>query len=262
MIYEESEIKDLLNCEHCVQPYGEYYPPRILLCCQKTMCYKCVQLIENQAKNNKYKCISCKKEATIPDDGYMVNNVVAKLIAKKPTEIPRGPEAEKLKQNLRDLEILVNKLLFETENGEYLITEDCRELRRQVQLAKEQKIEEINKHCDALLLKIDTYEQKCLRKYKEINESKKKATELIESANDTIQKQNAYLRQLKIDVKDIIASNEKIDELRAQIEKERKSMNKTMFNNHIMKFEANKTTINEEFLGKLNYQNIEFTVNI
>ena len=41
MIYPE---KDLLNCEHCVQQYGEYYPPRILLCCQKTMCYKCVQL--------------------------------------------------------------------------------------------------------------------------------------------------------------------------------------------------------------------------
>ena len=262
MMYAESEIKDLLNCENCVQPYGEYYPPRILPCCQKTMCYKCVQLIENQAKNNKYKCISCNKEAIIPDDGFIVNNAVVKLIAKKPTEIPRGPEAEKLKQNLRDLEILVNKLIFEKDNGEYLITEDCRELRRQVQLAKEQKIEEINKHCDALLLKIDTYEQKCLNKYKEINESKKKAAELIKSVNETIQKQNAYLRQLKIDFKNIIAGNEKIDELRAQIEKERQRLNKTMFNNHIMKFEANKTTINEEFLGKLNYQNIEFTVNI
>ena len=146
MIYEESEIKDILNCEHCFQPYGEYYPPRILLCCQKTMCYKCVQLIENQAKNNKYKCISCNKEATIPDDGFMLNKTLVKLIAKKPTEIPRGSEAEKLKQNLRDLEILVNKLLFETENGEYLIFEDCRELKRQVQSAKEEKIEEINKH--------------------------------------------------------------------------------------------------------------------
>jgi hypothetical protein len=36
---------------------------------------------------------------------------------------------------------LVNKLIFEQENGEHLITEDCQELRRQVQLAKEEKIE-------------------------------------------------------------------------------------------------------------------------
>ena len=31
----------------------------------------------------------------------------------------------------------------------------------QVQLVKEEKIEEINKDCDALFLKIDTYEEKC-----------------------------------------------------------------------------------------------------
>ena len=262
MIYEESEIKDILNCEHCFHVYDEYHPPRILLCCQKTICFKCVQLIERQAKNNKYKCISCNKESTIPEDGFIVNNALAKLISKKPTEIPRGPEAEKLKQNLRDLENQVKKLLFDMDNGEYLITEDCRELRRQVQLAKEEKIEAINQNCDALLLKIDANEQKCLCKYKEMDESKKKANELIKSVNKTIQIQNAYLRQLKIDDKDIIASNQKIDELRTQIEKERKNMKKVMFDNQTMKFEANKATINEPFLGRLIYQNIELSVTI
>jgi hypothetical protein len=34
--------------------------------------------------------------------------------------------------------------MFEMENGEYIITEDCRELRRQVQLVKEEKMEKIN----------------------------------------------------------------------------------------------------------------------
>jgi len=96
---------------------------------------------------------------------------------------------------------LVNKLIFEQENGEHLITEDCQELRRQVQLAKEEKIEEINKHYDALFLKIDTYEEKCRRNYKEMNDAKKKANELIKSVNESIQQQNAYLRQLTIDGK-------------------------------------------------------------
>jgi hypothetical protein len=77
--------------------------------------------------------------------------------------------------------------IFEIENGEYLITEDCRELRRQVQLAKEEKIEEINKHCDALILKLDAYEERCKSKYKEMNESKKKANELIKFVNELIQ---------------------------------------------------------------------------
>jgi hypothetical protein len=76
------------------------------------------------------------------------------------------------------------KLLFEMENGEYLITEDCRELRRQVQLTEEEKIEEINKHCDALILKIDAYEERCKSKYKEMNQQKQKANELIKSVNE------------------------------------------------------------------------------
>ena len=59
-----------------------------------------------------------------------------------------------------------------------------RRLKIQVQLAKEEKIEEINKHCDALFFKIDTYEDKCISKYKEMNEQKQKANELIKSVNE------------------------------------------------------------------------------
>ena len=34
---------------------------------------------------------------------------------------------------------LVNKSTYEKDNGDFLITEECKELRRQVQLAKEEK---------------------------------------------------------------------------------------------------------------------------
>ncbi len=59
-----------------------------------------------------------------------------KLKTKRPKEISRGLEADKLKKNLRDLENLVEKLLFEIENGE----DWCKELKRQVQMAKEEKM--------------------------------------------------------------------------------------------------------------------------
>jgi len=260
MIYEESEIKELLNCEHCYQPYGEYYSPRILPCCGKTICFVCDQLTENQIKHNKYKCIACNKEETIPCNGFLVNNVVVKLLAKQPKEISSGNEAEKLKQNICDLEVLVNKLIFEQENGEHLITEDCQELRRQVQLAKEEKIEEINQQCDLLFIKIDTYEKTCISKYKEMNDAKKKANELIKSVNESIQQQNAYLRQLKIDDNETSECNQKMDELKKQIEKERKIIKKSMFDNQIMKFEVNVTQLNGEILGKLILREFDFTV--
>jgi hypothetical protein len=260
MIYEVSQIIELLTCENCSQPFDEYYPPRMLPCCGKTICYTCVQLTKKQVKNNEFKCIVCNKDETIPKNGFQVDRTAARLIAKKPKEISRGQEAEKLKQNICDLDKLVKKLIFEMDNGEYLITEDCQELRRQVQLAKEEKIEEINQQCDLLFIKIDTYEKTCISKYKEMNDAKKKANELIKSVNESIQQQNAYLRQLKIDDNETSECNQKMDELKEKIEKERKNIKKSMFDNQIMKFEVNVTQLNEEILGKLILRKFDFTV--
>ena len=260
MIYEETEIIDLLKCENCFEAYDEYYPPRILPCCEKTICYKCVQKTDKQVKNNKFRCILCNKEELLPNNGFMVNQLAVKFLAKKPKEISRGKEAERLKKTLYDLENLVGKLLFEMDNGEYLITEDCKELRRQVQLAREEKIEEINQKCDALFIKIDSHEEYCKSKYKESKKSKLKANELIELVNESIQKQHAYLRQLTIDDKDTIAFNKNMDELKVRIEIERKNLKKTMFGNQIMKFKANKSSISEEFIGNLIQDAMDFSV--
>jgi hypothetical protein len=42
-----------------------------------------------------------------------------------------------------------------------------------------------------------------------------------------------------------------MNEFKTQIEKERTIIKKSMYGNHIMKFEANKTATDEEILGKL-----------
>ena len=251
MFFEPAEITDLLNCENCSQQYGEYYPPRILPCCGKTICYKCVKLNEQESKENKFKCIACNEYETMPNNGFQINSIVVKLIAKQPKEISRGHEAEKLKQNVRDLEAQVKKLLFEMNNGDYFIREDCNELRVQVQLVKEEKIREIDQLCDALLKKIDAYEEMSLLKYKENIEKHQQTNELINLVNDSIKQQNAYLMQLKIDDKETITCNETMNELKEKIEKESKTLKKLMFDNQIIKFEANLTSVDEEFLGKL-----------
>jgi len=260
MIYEESEIKDLLKCEHCSRPYDEYDTPKMLPCCGKTICNTCLQLTEEQVNNNKFKCIACNKDETKPYNGFQVNQLAVNFLRKRPKEISRGLEADKLKKNLIDLDVLVSRLIFEMDNGEHLIAEDCKELKRQVQLVKEEKIEEINKHCDALFLKIDTYEEKCKNKYKEMNESKKKANELIKTVDESIQQQNAYLRQLKIDEKETMECNQKMEELIEKIENERKNIKNTMYGNQVIKFQENKKPIDEEILGKFFYQTFEFTV--
>ena len=94
-----------------------------------------------------------------------------------------------------------------------------------------------------------------------MNESvKQKANKLIKSVNESIKKQNEYLKQLMIDENEAIKCNQKMDELKAKIEEERKNIKKSMFDNQIMKFETNTATIGEEFLGKLMQHTFDFTV--
>ena len=100
MFYEQSDITEVLSCEHCLQAYDAYFSPKILPCCTKTVCNTCIQLIEKQVKENKYKCICCNEVEMMPKKGLQIDLTAARLIEKQPKEIPRGPEADKLKQNL------------------------------------------------------------------------------------------------------------------------------------------------------------------
>ena len=257
----QSEIEDLLNCEHCFEPFEEHYQPIILPCCDKTICNTCVQQIEKQAKENKFECIACNQVEMMPKNGFqVVSEPNTQLMANHAREKLRGQEAEKLKQNLHDLENKINKLMFEIDDGECSIRKDCNRLRKQVQLAKENKIAEINKHYEGLLKKIDTFEEKLVRKYKEMNISKQQDNEFVRLVNESIQQQKDYLMQLKINDKETKACNEKIDDLKTKIEKERKNIKKTIFNNQYMKFEANTTSLDEASLGKLIQDTFDFDV--
>ena len=173
-------------------------------------------------------------------------------------------DTDRLKQNIIHLKRLINRLLFQKENGDHLIKEDSKELRRQVQLAKKEKIEEINRLCDSLFLKIDIYEKKCKCncKCKEINDSNKRANELIKSANESIHQQKAYLRQLKIDEKETVECNQMMYEMKKKIKKERKFMTNLIFGNEAMKFKPNSNSNDEEFIGELVHQKFELLVSI
>ncbi len=54
--------------------------------------------------------------------------------------------------------------------------------------------------------------------------------------------------------------NQKMNEFKEHIEKERKNIKRSIFDNQVMQFEANISQIGEEFLGKLSSQKNYFTV--
>ena len=121
-------------------------------------------------------------------------------------------------------------------------------------------MDNISNKFERILQKIENYEEECINKYKELNESKHQANQLIKLVNDAIQQQNTYLMQLKIDDKETLACNEKMNKLKLKIENERKNIKKSMFGDQIMRFEANTSSIDKELIGKLIHHTTDFSV--
>ena len=158
----------------------------------------------------------------------MVSKIAAKLIEQQPKEFNRGDEAENLKQSIISVE---DTLTFEMENDEYIIAEECRDLIRQVQLAKEKRIEEINEHSDVLIRKTGAFQEKCLSKYHQMKEPKKKIEELANNVYSLNQQQKAYLKQRDITDKETIALHQQLQEMKAKVEKKRELLKRKMFIN-------------------------------
>lgn len=85
---------------------------------------------------------------------------------------------------LDDIEKKLNETQFELANGEYVIKEYCREMRRQVQLAKEVKIYDLEKASDQFMQKIDAFEQDKLENCKRLSNKSNFERKLDEIKSD------------------------------------------------------------------------------
>jgi len=160
-------------------------------------------------------------------------------------------------------------------NGEYSIEERCSELRRKVQLAKEEKILKIENEIKTdrqlaelafrlfqieergqeLISQIDLYGIDLIRKYSEIKESKKE--EIISRLNGLLEEQRVAFHQSKINDG---FENKGITSFEKQIEREKEAINIAVFNNQILKFKESESTADEDCIGELICEKIAYKV--
>ncbi len=217
MFYETAFIESLLKCNQCTIKFSNYEEPRMIPCCSQTICQECVSKIELVA--GKYTCLACKKvNVTIPDTGFPVNKLAVLLKEGQPKEVYRSEHCEKLKSCLVGLQKACELLTFEMQNYDSTILEQCNETRRRVQLAYDEKIQEMNDFHESLIQKISEYERKCLENSVKINiQNTRRSKDLIEQVNDFIEKQKAYISQVKIEDNQIADSIQKLNELKGKI---------------------------------------------
>ena len=134
----------------------------------------------------------------------------------------------------------LNEAEFNLANGDYIISEHCRELRRQVQLAKEIRLKDINDPSDEMFKQIDSFEKDRMNAYLALNR----------------EQQSSKLKEItKIDA--LNASDELIEKRSSESKwfgfKNQNFINESIYNQTKLEYRENKSKLSSDVLGNLKW---------
>lgn len=157
--------------------------------------------------------------------------------------------SEELKKKIAEIE-------FEYENGEYTIKERCSELRRQVQLSKEETILKIDDLSDKMLSEIDKYEEDKLQKYSLMKSLDAKNKKQQDTSLEQIQRMKEEFEQNVARIKKNLNARSlnifDLKKLQANLDVEQEKAKNLIFDRNILEYTASSLNL-ENIIGQLNY---------
>ena len=157
MLLNESEpTSSELKCPKCNDTYIRLRQ----LPCGHSLCTYCIKESGFEA-SNKFKCFVCEKIHSVPNDGFSADEP---LLNKQLNQVAvsQKEKSEQFKLKLEKIKANLNQAEFEFANGDYVVTEFCRDLKDQIQLTKELKIQELEDISEKMMCRIDNFREKKL----------------------------------------------------------------------------------------------------
>jgi hypothetical protein len=143
-------INDIYTCDY--SECGLYLKEPISLPCGKSIC----KSHTNSNNNDTFKCISCEKTHKIEEDGFQVNTKLLKLIEMNQHLSGKHKEVKEMLDKL--YERILNFKSSDLAEPDVYLDEYFFNLRTQIDLHREQFIEEIHRKSDEILKKLKELE--------------------------------------------------------------------------------------------------------
>lgn len=169
MFYAEEDISKVLFCPKCGKKFTD---PRTLPC-GGSLCYECIVGLvpTNSATRSTTASIRCpicnnnhdELQVGRTTESLPKNDFIAKLSDMRPLDVMRGDLCEKLKQKVRVLMVKSSELKDSREGSSQIIADNCEEIRRQIDMATEAKIETLQNYRKQFLENLKKYESDCLK---------------------------------------------------------------------------------------------------
>jgi len=150
-------IKEELTCKHC----NEIYKSPIALNCGDSLCKHHLEELVSKSSTNNFICPICNEENS--NQNFKVAKLIDKLIKKELHGFELDPIYE---QTLNNFKIEIEKMSSLLKDPENFIYEEISELKRQVDLDREQLKNQIDELADDLIKQLDSYEKMLRTDYK------------------------------------------------------------------------------------------------
>jgi Rad3-related DNA helicase len=145
------------------------------------------QLDSTPKKIRKFECEVCDEKHNIPDKGFAINKSIQNALNIKLNTLKLNPVYEKCKREINDAENNIKNIENLEKDTENYIFEYFEELKRQVDLRREELKLKLENSSDQIIESIESHKENCIRLNKEskrlstaIEKSKKELTKLIE----------------------------------------------------------------------------------
>ena len=254
-------MSDILNCPNCKKIYDE---PKMLPC-GKVVCTDCLSIILYKVNrtSKEFKCLLCTEYHSLPKSGkFPTCEPLMNLIRKKPNDIFRCEALENLRSNLKQIQHEVVLLKKDMNNGNEKIKKYCHELRTDVQLAVEMKINEINNLNAIMIDTIDNYEIECFNAFEKEtlfkDKTLKETAEIGQFCSDWIDS----CKHMRLSEMEVLKANELAKSMKIKMNLKRKEFDSFLFNNKVLVFEKSLHKMEPAELGVLKYENRVKTTSI
>jgi len=185
MMFKIDQVKNLFDCEQCNQLLVE----PVTLPCGYSVCKRHLdELLENTPKDmNKFDCQLCEEKHYIPENGFFVNKRIQNGLNIKLNSLKLNSVYDKCKREITDAKNNIQKLENLQKYPENYIFEYFEELKRQVDLRREELKLKLDNCSDEIIQSIEITKEDCIKLSKEtkrysteIQQSNEKLTKLID----------------------------------------------------------------------------------
>ena len=239
-------IKEELTCKQCKSIYNE---PIFLYCCSDHICKEHLSKELSNLSLNKITCPFCSSE--IDKHGLNVNKLIQKLVANELHKFKIYPKYKELINNFKSEIDALEKIAKHPEN---LIYEKFSELKRQVDLDRENSKAKIDDLANDMIEKLETFE----KVFKHDSKSKlvsNNFNELIAESKKQLKENEKYVNLFSIENSDREEKSIEANAIITNLKSNRNKLEKDLFCNKSFKYKESSLNI-DDFFGKLIVSNI------